>query len=289
MHTHWVSQFDRRQFGQANMFANTFLVEAGRFKAKDEMSLCLSNVSELTLLLGTCLQHVRCVQLTNFMVIMLTQPVSIDFSRYPIDASLKMLNKIHPKAFNYNFHRKLPFMRFRKLFISSSGLMQHHEEIVDYFNNRGVSAIFLFRRNLLRRMISILANSYDRENKPLNGTHKSHVHSPHEAKILAKYKPPINATLLVPTLKQVADTTAKALKYFNSTRHIILYYEDVVKNSTKLVDVLDFLKVPQMKLKSRQVKIHKGSLSSHVDNWKEVQKALKGTPYESFLHEDYRK
>lgn len=60
------------------------------------------------------------------------------------------------------------------------GLMQHHEEIVEYFNTRGVSAIFLFRRNLLRRMISVLANLYDRDNKLLNGTHKSHVHSPHE-------------------------------------------------------------------------------------------------------------
>lgn len=63
------------------------------------------------------------------------------------------------------------------------GLMQHHEEIVEYFNTRGVSAIFLFRRNLLRRMISILANSYDRDAKLLNGTHKSHVHSPHEVSI----------------------------------------------------------------------------------------------------------
>lgn len=58
--------------------------------------------------------------------------------------------------------------------------MQHHAEIVDYFKKHGVSAIFLFRRNLLQRMISVLANSYDRAKKLLNGTHKSHVHSPHE-------------------------------------------------------------------------------------------------------------
>lgn len=61
--------------------------------------------------------------------------------------------------------------------------MQHHEEIVEYFKQRGVSAIFLFRRNLLRRMISVLANSYDRDAKPLNGTHKSHVHSPKEVSL----------------------------------------------------------------------------------------------------------
>ncbi|MBA0833583.1 hypothetical protein Goarm_006015, partial [Gossypium armourianum] len=91
------------------------------------------------------------------------------------------------------------------------GLMQHHKEIVEYFNTRGVSTIFLFRRNLLRRMISILANSYDRDAKPLNGTHKSHVHSPHEAAILASYKPVINATTLIPSLRQVEETTKKGL------------------------------------------------------------------------------
>ncbi|KAB5541355.1 hypothetical protein DKX38_014329 [Salix brachista] len=171
----------------------------------------------------------------------------------------------------------------------NQGVMQHHEEIVEYFKTRGVSAIFLFRRNLLRRMISILANSYDREVKPLNGTHKSHVHSPREAGILAKYKPLINTTLLIPNLKQVEDTAAKALEYFKSTRHIILYYEDIVKNHTKLLDVQDFLKVPQRELKSRQVKIHKGALSNYVENWDEVQKSLKGTHYENLLTGDYRK
>lgn len=57
----------------------------------------------------------------------------------------------------------------------------------------------------------------------------------------------------------------------------------------KLVDVLEFLKVPHQELKSRQVKIHKGSLSSHIENWDAVQKTLKGTKYEDFLRADYQK
>ncbi|KAL4302097.1 hypothetical protein GQ457_10G021000 [Hibiscus cannabinus] len=171
----------------------------------------------------------------------------------------------------------------------NQGLMQHHKQIVEYFNTRGVSAIFLFRRNLLRRMISILANSYDRNAKLLNGTHKSHVHSPHEAEILASYKPVINATLLIPNIRQVEEMTKKALEYFKSTRHIILYYEDVAKNRTKLDEVQEFLKVPKRELRSRQVKIHKGSLSNHIQNWKDVEKALNGTQYESYLYGDYRR
>ncbi|KMT09839.1 hypothetical protein BVRB_6g128140 [Beta vulgaris subsp. vulgaris] len=170
----------------------------------------------------------------------------------------------------------------------NQGLMQHHEEILEYFTKKGVSVIFLFRRNLLRRMISILANTYDRDFKLLNGTHKSHVHSPHEAQVLASYKPYVNATTLIPELKQVKNMAAKALGYFNSTRHILLYYEDVVKNRANLLEVQDFLRVPRMNLTSRQVKIHKGSLSEQVANWEDIQRTLNGTEFEGFLHADYR-
>ncbi|CAA7019901.1 unnamed protein product [Microthlaspi erraticum] len=171
----------------------------------------------------------------------------------------------------------------------NQGLMKHHEEIVEYFKTRGVSAIFLFRRNLLRRMISVLANSYDRDAKLLNGTHKSHTHSPKEAEILAGYKPMINTTVLITELKQIQDMTLKALACFNTTRHMLLYYEDVVENRTRLDDVQAFLKVPKRELKSRQVKIHRGSLSQHVQNWEEIQSTLKGTLFENFLRQNYRR
>ncbi|GKB46925.1 hypothetical protein Tco_0897678 [Tanacetum coccineum] len=168
------------------------------------------------------------------------------------------------------------------------GLMQNHEAIVDYFNTKGVSMIFLFRRNLLRRRISILANAYDQSAKPLNGKHKSHVHSPDEAKILASYKPLINTTLLIPELQQADNMVKQAPEYFNTTRHIILYYEDIIKDHTVLNDIQDFLRIPRMGLKSRQVKIHKGPLREQVENWGDILKVLNGTPYESILHEDYK-
>ncbi|KAJ7966650.1 Sulfotransferase [Quillaja saponaria] len=168
----------------------------------------------------------------------------------------------------------------------NQGLMENHKEIVDYFKERKVSAIFLFRRNLLRRMISVIANSYDKDAKLLNGTHKSHVHSLVEARILAKYKPKLNDTLLIPELKQTEDTAAKAIEYFKSTRHIVLYYEDIVNNRTKLKDVQEFLRLPYRDLQSRQVRIHTAPLSKQVENWDDVEKKLTGTLYESFLHQD---
>ncbi|KAG6666277.1 uncharacterized protein LOC122305765 [Carya illinoinensis] len=169
----------------------------------------------------------------------------------------------------------------------NQGLMEHHKEIVEYFNRTGVSAIFLFRRNLLRRMVSMLANSYDRYAKLLNGTHKSHVHTHEEANILSKYKPFINSTSLITDLKDMEVTRAKVLEYFNNTRHIILYYEDLIMNHTKLDNVQQFLKLPKKELTSRQIKIHKGPLSDHIRNWEDVNKTLTGTVYESFLRSEY--
>lgn len=64
--------------------------------------------------------------------------------------------------------------------------MANHVAVVDYFNRRGVSAIFLFRRNLLRQLVSQLANNHDRFLKQLNGTHKAHVHTEHEVMLFIK-------------------------------------------------------------------------------------------------------
>lgn len=169
----------------------------------------------------------------------------------------------------------------------NQGLMENHKVIAEYFNDRGVSVIFLFRRNLLRRMVSVIANSYDRYAKLLNGTHKSHVHSEEEAEVLSKYKPVINLKSLIMDLKQTDATLNETLEHFKSTRHLVLYYEDIITNRSKLVDVLEFLALPQMELRSRQVKIHKGPLSDHIKNWNDVKMTLRGTPYERFLHADY--
>lgn len=53
-----------------------------------------------------------------------------------------------------------------------------------------------------------------------------------QAQILAQYKPKINTTDLVDSLKQVEGTARHALEMFKSTRHIVLYYEDIVSNHT---------------------------------------------------------
>jgi len=64
--------------------------------------------------------------------------------------------------------------------------LENPEDIVSYLNKKGVFVIFLFRRNTLRRLISVLANDYDKDAKQLNGTHKSHVHSKEEVSSMHK-------------------------------------------------------------------------------------------------------
>ncbi|KAJ9564539.1 hypothetical protein OSB04_000505 [Centaurea solstitialis] len=170
----------------------------------------------------------------------------------------------------------------------NQGLMQYPEEITQYFNDRGVNVIFLLRRNVLRRLVSMLANAFDKDAKLLNGVHVSHVHSHEEANLLSKYKPVLNITSLKSDLRGMESTAVKALEYFNSTRHIVIYYEDLMKNpSLNLIEVEDFLKLPRLNLTSQQVKIHKGPLSEHIKNWEEVNKTLTGTTYEKFLQADY--
>ncbi|RVW96939.1 hypothetical protein CK203_032290 [Vitis vinifera] len=205
---------------------------------------------------------------------------------------------------------------------SLQAVMVYHRQIANYFNQKGVSVIFLFRRNLLRRLVSLLANAYDKDAKlingttclmciqgkrslslslsiylsiylsislylsltHINGTHKSYVHKREEADLLAQFKPTLNVSSLIVDLSTAERTMTESLEFFKSNRHMILYYEDIINNPKALSDVQEFLRVPFRKLKSRQVKIHIKPLHEQVDNWYDVYSTVQGSQYEHFLH-----
>ncbi|CAN6294820.1 unnamed protein product [Urochloa humidicola] len=204
--------------------------------------------------------------------------------RSNISSIIKTLDKVYNLDWNSSASKNECTSAVGFKWMLNQGLVANHVDVVDYFNQRGVSAIFLFRRNLLRQLVSQLANNHDRYLKQLNGTHKAHVHTKHEATILAKYKPRLNTTSLIYQLRQADEYTRDALENLKSTRHITIYYEDLILNRTKLFDVLDFLQVPRRKLVSRHVKIHTKPLSEYIENWDEVYSTLNGTQYESFLN-----
>nr|CAB3500725.1 unnamed protein product [Digitaria exilis] len=171
------------------------------------------------------------------------------------------------------------------------GLMEHHQDIVDYLNRKGAMVILLFRKNTLRRLISVLANNYDRRAKQLNGgIHKSHVHSKEEAEILAQFKPKMDLSTLIPSIRSAEHSMRTCLSRFRKTRHMTLYYEDVIHDKNALSRVQEFLGVPVMKLSSKHVKIHTSPLPDLVDNWEDVSEMLNGTKYARFLDDaDYVK
>ncbi|XP_059649296.1 uncharacterized protein LOC132295166 [Cornus florida] len=166
----------------------------------------------------------------------------------------------------------------------NQAVMNYHRQIANYFNLRGVSVIFILRRNLLRRLVSVLANAYDRNAKQINGTHKSHVHTREEADLLAQFKPTLNVGSLIEDLTKAERMMADSLEYFKTTPHKTLYYEDLIKNPRLMSEAQEFLRVPVRKLKSCQVKIHIKPLSEHINNWEDVNRTLKGSQYEHFLH-----
>lgn len=166
----------------------------------------------------------------------------------------------------------------------NQGAMEYNRETLAYFKEKGVSVIFLFRRNILRRYVSILANVFDKEAKLINGTHRAHVHSKFEAEILARYKPVVNVTFLPAYLHKIQNTIDDAFSFFKSTRHTVIYYEEISKPK-KIMEILKFLGLKPRELTSRHVKIHTKPLSEHVHNWQEVNNRLKGTEFEVFLHD----
>ena len=189
-------------------------------------------------------------------------------------------------------HWKLGFSNHYCVVVMWQGAMEYHRELVSYFNKNGVSVIILLRRNALKRLVSTLANAYDKKEKLLNGTHKSHVHSKEEvclffhskgcccfdmrslvivsfflrlfdyqffrsrwflkvklthpqcclqANKLAEFKPIIDTKRLPINLQRVEEISRDVLRLFNGTRHMLLYYEDLVKDPEVQLAIYQFV------------------------------------------------
>ncbi|XP_042447510.1 uncharacterized protein LOC122032297 [Zingiber officinale] len=98
-----------------------------------------------------------------------------------------------------------------------------------------------------------------------------------QADVLAKYNPTIDVTSSIAELKPADKLGTDSLDYFKCSHHVLVYYEDLVNNLIKLMDVWDFLKLLKQKFFSCHVKIYKKPLSDQIENWGSVYTALKGT------------
>lgn len=215
---------------------------------------------------------------------------SVRDRRENISTILRTLDKLHSMDWLTSAAKNECTSAFGLKWMLNQGLMEHHEDIIDYLNRKGAMVILLFRRNTLRRLISVLANNHDRRTKQLNGIHKSHVHSKEEAEILARFKPKMDVSTLIPSIRNAEHSMRTCLGHFSKTRHMILYYEDVISDKNALSRVQEFLGVPVTKLSSQHVKIHTRPLPDLVENWEDVSDMLNGTKYARFLDDaDYVK
>ena len=52
-----------------------------------------------------------------------------------------------------------------------------------------------------------------------------------QAEILAKFKPKLDTSTLIANIRNIEKAIKDCLDHFKSTRHMILYYEDIIGNS----------------------------------------------------------
>ncbi|KAH0451516.1 hypothetical protein IEQ34_018815 [Dendrobium chrysotoxum] len=106
------------------------------------------------------------------------------FYKNEMRKNMTMITRVLDKVYNIDWNSSASKMHCTAAvgfkWMLNQGLMDHYVEIADYFNRKDVSAILLFRRNHLRRLVSLLANIHDQKAKQLNGTHVAHVHSKDE-------------------------------------------------------------------------------------------------------------
>ncbi|CAM0873556.1 unnamed protein product [Alopecurus aequalis] len=210
---------------------------------------------------------------------------SVRERREDIGSILRTLDKLYDLDWRTSAAKNECTAAFGLKWMLNQGVMDYPHEIVHYLNKKGVMVIFFFRRNTLRRLVSVLANDYDRTAKQLNGTHKAHVHSQEEAEILAMFRPELDVSSLIPSIRDAEQSVEDCLRQFRATRHMVLYYEDLIRDDNALSRVQEFLGVPVRRLSSKHVKIHTSPLPDLVVNWEEVSETLKGTEFDRFLEE----
>ncbi|PKA49494.1 hypothetical protein AXF42_Ash004034 [Apostasia shenzhenica] len=105
-----------------------------------------------------------------------------------------------------------------------------------------------------------------------------------QASILSSYKPKLNIKRLLSNMDHMERLVIGTRNNFRSTRHMTVYYEDLVQNQTNvMMDVLDFLGMPKRELVSGHVKIHTRPLKEQIENWSAVVKVLKRSKYKKFI------
>jgi len=174
-----------------------------------------------------------------------------------------------------------------------------------------IPVVFMWRRNVLRRMVSSLANYHDARNPALKPDETDHVvsqsrrgkqagHEPHPvdpraAAKLAEYKPDINPTKVLSEVEKEERTRRVIEHSFRKYASMCevarnaktFYYEDLVDGAPGAAaqwgELLSTLKV----WKNSELAVIHGQqhVRDTISNARSVRKALKDTPYSWMIEE----
>lgn len=141
-------------------------------------------------------------------------------------------------------------------------------------NNLDVKIIHLQRHNLLRCLIS----------RELAVKMKAfHSHEIDGNRNILKKKVFINPDKIIRDLELTETSKIKALKLLENHQIIELYYEDFCNNTTKLNEVLQFLNLPSVELKSSLKKMNPEPLEDLVSNYSDIYNRLRNTKWSYLL------
>ncbi|XP_024398048.1 uncharacterized protein [Physcomitrium patens] len=132
----------------------------------------------------------------------------------------------------------------------NQGPMEYNGEVLDYFQKMGVSVILLLRRNVLKRLISIMANTYDQRARILNGTHKSHVHSVEEVRKKKRLFSPIPAESHISSACHIVEVTCSHTDF--STLRRLLHVTQALKLA-EYKPVIDVKHLPERLQRVEQI------------------------------------
>jgi len=159
---------------------------------------------------------------------------------------------------------------FRVIYNMSS----KYPELADWAKDNDVKVVHLIRKNILKTYVSSLT-------API---HK--MHHPREGENISTVKIQLDLKNVIKELNARLNEIDIQRERYASCTYKEIFYEDFIENQAEeSIKLLDFIGADSKHLlKSTLVKINPDSLKQVVENYEEIERALKGSPLEEYLY-----
>eukprot|EP00897_Mesotaenium_endlicherianum_P002161 jgi/Mesen1/1973/ME000147S01059 len=168
------------------------------------------------------------------------------------------------------------------------GAVEFESDVLQYFRERKVTVLMLLRRNKVRAFVSKMVAMLSPRTNPEGDGIVWNTKADSEAQALATFRPVMDLEYMRGGLYSALELENEGRRAFNgnSTRFMLLHYEDLLQDPKIMDEVQAFLGVPVRPLSSPFKRIYSGSLRDKIQNFDEIQKGLQGTPFEKFMDLD---